>query len=186
MKIMNKSFFLQYYLELFNLSNSIIEDDIIKLAELIMFNSNYGGKVIVIGNGGSASISSHITVDLIKAAGIEAVNFNEPSLITCFANDYGYEKWVQEALKIHCKPNDVVIIISSSGMSLNLINGMKEANSITKSTISFTGFEQNNDLSKLGLINFWVDSKVYNYIEITHQTWLLSMIDYIIKIKKKS
>ena len=158
MKIMNKSFFLQYYLELFNLSNSIIEDDIIKLAELIMFNSNYGGKVIVIGNGGSASISSHITVDLIKAAGIEAVNFNEPSLITCFANDYGYEKWVQEALKIHCKPNDVVIIISSSGMSLNLINGMKEANSITKSTISFSFMESKYDSISGKIVSLFLSS----------------------------
>src|SRR5436189_251986 len=57
-----------------------------------------GRKLIVVGNGGSAAIASHVSVDLVKTAGIRAMNFNEADLLTCFANDYGYEHWVEQAL----------------------------------------------------------------------------------------
>ena len=57
------------------------------------------GNIIIVGNGGSASIASHVSVDFLKSVGIRACTFNESSLITCFANDYGYENWVKEALK---------------------------------------------------------------------------------------
>ena len=56
-----------------------------------------------------------MAVDLTKASGIRAVNFNEADLITCFANDYGYEHWVEKALDFYADPKDVVILISSSG-----------------------------------------------------------------------
>ncbi len=183
---MTIDFFKKYFVDLHTLSNSIKDNDLKSFSELLLTSNNNGGKVIIFGNGGSSSIASHVSIDLNKAAGIESLNFNDPTLITCFANDYGYENWVSEVVKIHCKPKDVVIFISSSGMSLNLINGIKCANSITNTTVTFTGFDKDNTLSKLGFINFWVDSQVYNYIELVHSIWILSAIDFIIDRKNKN
>ena len=81
-----------------------------------------GKKVIIAGNGGSAAMASHVAVDFTKAANIRAINFNEADLITCFANDYGYENWVGKALEAYADPGDLVILISSSGKSQNISN----------------------------------------------------------------
>ena len=79
-------------------------------------------KIIIFGNGGSSSIASHFTIDIIKNTKLECINFNDPAIITCFSNDYGYEKWITKALKIYSKKSDVLILISSSGNSKNMIN----------------------------------------------------------------
>ena len=97
------------------------------VADEIVVTANGGGKVILVGNGGSAAMASHVAVDLTKAAGIRAINFNEADLITCFSNDYGYEKWVEKAVDFYADKNDVLVLISSSGKSLNMINACKAA-----------------------------------------------------------
>ena len=136
---------------------------------------------MIFGNGGSAAIASHVSVDLTKNANIRCTNYNEADLITCFSNDYGYEKWIEKAVDFYSDQNDVLILISSSGKSKNMINACKAARkkNISK-IITFTGHEKNNPLSKLGDINFWIDSKAYNFVENTHQIWLLTICDLII------
>ena len=84
---------------------------------------------MIFGNGGSAAIASHASVDLTKNANIRAVNFNEADLITCFSNDYGYEKWIEKAIDFYADDKDVLILISSSGKSVNMINACKAARS---------------------------------------------------------
>ena len=139
-----------------------------------------GKKVIVVGNGGSAAMASRVAVDFTKAAGIRAVNFNEADLITCFANDYGYEHWVEKALEAYADPGDLAILISSSGKSLNIVNGVEKARSIGLSVITVSGFLFDNPLRKLGDLNLWVDSTEYNIVEMTHHVWLVAIIDYLI------
>ena len=98
MKDANYNYFSQYFE---NISNSLKSIDTINLSEaakLIWDTHVSGKKIILVGNGGSAAMASHVAVDLTKAAGIRAINFNEADLITCFANDYGYEYWVEKAL----------------------------------------------------------------------------------------
>ena len=138
-------------------------------------------KVMIVGNGGSAAIASHFSVDLTKNAKIRCTNYNEYDLLTCFANDYGYEKWVEKSLEFYADEGDVLILISASGNSQNMINAAHFAkkNKINK-IITFTGNDKDNRLSKLGDINFWVNSKSYNLIENTHQALLLSLVDLII------
>ena len=143
-----KNFLSDYFSQLTAAFHCVDPEKIENACALVRSTNNNGGKIIILGNGGSAAIASHITVDLNKAAGIEAINFNDPAMITCFGNDFGYENWVKEAIKIHCNPNDTVLLISSSGESLNIINGMVEAKLITRSTVSFTGFKKNNTFSK--------------------------------------
>jgi len=177
---MNDKFFSDYYkliklgLESVNYSDLIIASDLIKKI------STTNNKLIVMGNGGSAAMSSHVTVDFTKAAGVRAINFNEADLLTCFANDYGYEKVFEKAIEFYADAGDLVILISSSGSSKNVLNAAKRAKELKMSVITFSGFNKNNPLRQLGDINFWVDCKAYNVVEMVHHTWLLSLADFII------
>lgn len=147
--------------------------------ELIKSTSNNGRKVIIVGNGGSAAMASHVCVDFTKNSGVRAVNFNEADLITCFANDYGYEEWVSQALKFYADKGDLIILISSSGNSKNMINGAKTAKEMGLKLITLTGFNSENPLKQLGNLNFFVNSKGYNIVEMSHHIWLLAMVDRI-------
>jgi D-sedoheptulose 7-phosphate isomerase len=137
-------------------------------------------KVIIFGNGGSAAISSHFSVDLTKNAKIRCINFNEASLLTCFSNDYGYHKVYSKALEFYADRGDVVIIISSSGKSKNMLEAAKICKKKKLLLYTLTGFSDKNPLKKMGDINLWVNSKAYNIIENIHQIWLLSIVDRII------
>ena len=174
------NFFEDFYNLINSKANNIDFNKLVEMANLISNTKLNSGKIIIIGNGGSAAIASHVAIDLTKAANIRSINFNEASLLTCLSNDYGYESWVEKALDFYADNNDMVILISSSGQSKNIINGAKKALEIGVPLITLTGFSENNPLNKLGNINFWVDSSTYNIVESIHQMWLLSVVDYLI------
>lgn len=156
-------------------------ENLIKVKKILLETNSKGKKTMIFGNGGSAAISSHFSVDLTKNARIKCTNYNESDLITCFANDFGYEKWVEKAINFYGDPGDSLILISAGGNSPNMINGAKEARKKKiNQIITFTGNDKDNKLKKLGDINFWVDSKAYNHIENVHQILLLSLVDLII------
>ena len=160
--------------------NAVSEIDnrlLVKCQEMIKTCVGKDGKIIVVGNGGSAGIASHIAVDFTKAAKIRAVCFNEAALLTCFANDFGYENWVSEALKSYADNQDLVILISSSGKSQNIINAAKYCNDKNLSLITLTGFNFDNPVRSFGNVSLWVKSRSYNFIEMAHHIWLLSLID---------
>ncbi len=156
-------------------------DDLLSEIEIVKRNNK---KIIIVGNGGSAAIASHFSVDMTKVVGIRAINFNEGSLLTCFSNDYGYQNWVSKALEFYSEKGDLIILISSSGKSENIINAAKKCNELNLNLITFSGFNKKNPLYELGKVNFCVESKSYNIIESTHQFWLLSIVDYLIYEKK--
>ena len=136
--------------------------------------------VHIFGNGGSASISSHFSMDLTNNSKIRCYSYNDPSLITCFSNDYKYENWISKVLLKYGKKNDILILVSSSGTSKNVKNGLKIARKLSfKKIISFTGFNKKNYLNKNSDLSFWVDSKEYNIIENTHQFFLLLLVDMV-------
>ena len=153
------------------------------LYELLLKVKKNNKKVIIAGNGGSAAIASHFSVDMTKNGKIKTINFNESDLITCFANDYGYENWLKNALKFYLDEKDLVILISSCGNSKNMINAANFVKNKNNELITFTGFNGKNKLSKIGKLNFTVNSKSYNFIENTHQYWLLSLVDFAAKFK---
>ena len=155
--------------------------DLIKVSEIITKANNTGKKILIFGNGGSAAIASHFSVDLTKNARIRCVNFNESDLLTCFSNDFGYERWVEKAIDFYGDEGDSLILISAGGNSPNMINGANQARKKKiEKIITFTGNSEDNKLKKLGDINFWVNSKAYNHIENVHQILLLSLVDLII------
>ena len=174
----------KYFKDFKNLVDSNNNEIIKKLINLkkILINARKNKKkIIIFGNGGSASIASHFSVDLTKNAKIRCVNCNEADLITCFSNDYGYEHWIEMAINYFGDKNDVLIVISSSGKSKNIINACTAAKKKKFSKIiTLTGHSIKNPIKKLGNINLWVNSKAYNKIENIHQFWLLSLVDLIV------
>ena len=172
-------FFRDCFSEITERLNDADTSDLVAAADLIRGVGTSNNKVIVVGNGGSAAIASHLAVDLTKVAEIRAVNFNEPSLLTCFANDYGYEHWVEKALGFHADQGDLLILVSSSGESANILNGAKRAVAMGLSILTLSGFANDNRLRSLGGINLWVNSRTYNIVENVHQIWMLSIVDYL-------
>ncbi len=176
--------YIKKFLDLQKIENIEIST-LIKISQELIRCKKNKKKVAIFGNGGSASISSHFSVDLMKVAKIRCVNFNEPNLITCFSNDYGYSNWVKKAIESYLDRGDVLILISSSGKSQNMINAADIAKNKGIKLITFSGFKKNNSLSKRGKYNIWVNSRVYNFVENIHQIQLLAIVDLIAKTKVK-
>ena len=180
---MDKKFIQEYlndFADLISPTSKIITVLIQAKTALIKASEN-GNKTIIVGNGGSAAMASHVAVDLTKNANVRCINFNESSLITCFANDYGYDHWLEKAVEFYGDKGDVLIGISSSGSSQDILNGCQVAREKNFSKIiTLSGMYSDNPLSKLGDINLWVNSRAYNHIENVHQIWLLAIVDMII------
>ncbi len=138
-------------------------------------------KLMFIGNGGSAGIASHLAIDHSKNGQIPAMTFTDASAVTCLSNDYGYEHVFAKQIEFHARKGDVLIAISSSGKSANILNAVTAARKIGCTVVTFSGFEAGNPLSKLGDVNFYVDSKEYGFVEVGHAALLHSMLDYIIE-----
>jgi D-sedoheptulose 7-phosphate isomerase len=139
-----------------------------------------GGRVVFVGNGGSAAIASHLATDLSKAGGVPALCFNDACQITCLANDYGFENWIAHAVRLNCRASDSLVAISSSGRSANILNAVAAARRLQMKVVTLSGMEADNPLRRLGDVNLWLDSKAYNIIESTHQFWLMMLLDWII------
>ena len=97
--MLNKKNYIENYLNKFNrLLIDYNKHDFLKIIKILKEIKKKNKKVILVGNGGSAAMASHVSVDLTKMCKIRAINFNEADLLTCFSNDYGYENWVKKAL----------------------------------------------------------------------------------------
>lgn len=176
---MNNLYVKEYFDTLYSKLNS---ENVIKFNQLIKLIKEVKRKkkkLILVGNGGSAAMASHVAVDFTKTCKIRAINFNEADLITCYGNDYGFENWITEALISYGDAEDLVVLISSSGQSKNIVNAAKFCNKKKINFATFTGFKKNNPLKKISKINFWVNSNSYNIIEMTHHIWLLMLVDYL-------
>jgi len=173
-------FFAEYFSVVCDVIRASDTTFITRAADMIRNCHARGNKIIVAGNGGSAAIASHVAVDLTKIAGIRAITFNEADLITCFANDFGYENWVAHALRFYADKGDIAILLSSSGCSPNMIRAAETAKQIGLEVITLTGFDAGNPLRNTGGdLNLWIDNRLYNIVESVHQLWLLSVIDLI-------
>lgn len=174
--------YLVEYLKTYNslINNPAITNDLIQIKSLFQDTSNKGGKIILAGNGGSAAMASHVAVDMTKNAGIRAVTFNEYDLITTLANDFGYENWISKAIEFYYNSKDIIVLISASGQSQNVLNAATKSKELGLTVITFSGMSPQNPLRNQGDINLWVDSQVYNIVEMTHHIWLLAIVDMII------
>ena len=131
----------------------------------------------LIGNGGSAGVASHSTTDFFNVAKIRAITLHESSLMTCMANDFGYENAYALMLRQMLKPGDMLIAISSSGKSMNIRNAVSVAKDSGAFVVTFSGFAHDNPLRMLGDLNVWLDSNDYGFVEIGHQFILHNLAD---------
>ena len=179
---MNYSTYFKEYIKNIHDLNDLIDEKLLQESvQLIKETIRNNSRIYIVGNGGSSSIASHVSVDFAKVAGVKSSTFNNANLITCFANDYKYEYWVEEAIKAYTSKKDLIILISSSGTSMNIINAAQYCNDNKINLITFSGFDINNPLSKLGNINFHIKSNEYNYIEMCHHIILVSLVDIFAK-----
>lgn len=143
-------------------------------AELIKSST---GSMFFLGNGGSNSICSHMMEDFMKLAGYRTYAFSDAALITCYANDFGYEQAMAEWLKVFFTANDLLVAISSSGESKNILNAVHYARSKGGKVITLSGFRKENSLKQLGDINFHIDVSSYGIAECYHQVILHIILD---------
>jgi D-sedoheptulose 7-phosphate isomerase len=137
-----------------------------------------GCKVIVVGNGGSAGIASHMATDYTKNGNIRTMCFSDASLLTCLSNDLGYDQVFAKPIEMFAKPGDLLVAISSSGKSENILNAVDKANEIGCKAVTFSGFETGNPLRGKGDVNFYVPSQEYGYVELTHQIIGHAVLDF--------
>ena len=157
-------------------------DDIklIQIKNLFLKISRNGGKVIFVGNGASASLASHAATDLTKQAHIKAIALNDHNLITALSNDYGYERWVEKALSYYASEKDLLVLISVSGESPNLVKAVEFAKNNFITSLSLTGSSRTNKLRNLTDYSLWVNCKSYNIVESIQTIWITLVIDLIV------
>ena len=178
---MSESEFLDdYYSRYRKALETDVRKELIAFRDLCLEVKARDGKLMIAGNGASASIASHAAVDFTKQAKIRATAFNDHNLVTAFSNDYGYENWVAEAIRAYGKPGNAVVLISSSGKSANIVKAATQARELGLQVVTFTGFSNSNPLKSLGEINFWLDSKAYNIVESLHNIWICAVVDLIV------
>ena len=140
--------------------------------------SNQGGKIIFAGNGGSAAIASHMATDYSKNGGLRAWAMNDASMLTCLANDYGYDQVFAKQIEFHGRPGDMLVAISSSGRSANILAAVKAARKLGCTVLTLSGFKPDNPLRRAGDMNIYLDSGAYGYVEIGHLALCHAILDY--------
>lgn len=137
-------------------------------------------RVTFIGNGGSNAICSHMMEDYMKIASKQTMSFTDSALVTCFANDYGYENAMAEWINFSFQEGDILVAISSSGESKNILNAVNKHKSKGGKVITLSGFEYGNSLSSLGDINFVTPGNNYGIVECFHQVILHAILDELV------
>jgi D-sedoheptulose 7-phosphate isomerase len=149
-----------------------------KLEQLKLIISEYR-KIIILGNGGSNAISSHIAEDYTKELKKQAICFGDTARLSCYANDYGWENAYSQFIKEFADADTLVILISSSGNSQNILNTAAVCKDTYK-MITLSGFSNDNKLktnyTESSLLHFWVDSNDFGIVECIHELILHSVI----------
>lgn len=157
-----------------------LEAGMIRCSELLRAADLNNSKVLLVANGGSAAIASHAQNDLVKACGIRAMVFTEQPLLTALANDNGYESVYDLPTSVWADAGDIMIAISSSGNSENILRAVKVANKSGIAVITLSGFDEGNALRKLGDINLYSNSSEYGIVENVHSIITHSLTDSLI------
>jgi D-sedoheptulose 7-phosphate isomerase len=157
------------------------DDGIERAARLIETQSSAGGKIIFIGNGASAAISSHQATDYWKNGRMRAIAFNDAALLTCVSNDFCYEDVFEKPIEMFADEGDVLVSISSSGQSENILRGVEAAKKRGCEVLTLSGFAADNPLRGKGSLNFYVSSDSYGHVEVVHHAICHCILDTIME-----
>lgn len=137
-------------------------------------------RVFFIGNGASAAIADHMACDWMKAGGFSAISLNAAPALTAIANDMSYEQVFAQQLRVHACARDMLVAISSSGRSPNILAAAKEAKALRMYIVTLSGFTPDNPLRKLGHVNIYVPSSRYGTVEVAHHAILHGILDRVL------
>lgn len=165
--------------KIFDLVSKVDIKKVIKISEELISIKDSNKKLIIAGNGGSHAVAEHISTDISRTLSLPALCFSSTSLNTCFANDYKYQNSLSKYIETFSNIGDLVILISSSGESENMINGAIIAKKLNLKLVTLTGFETDNRLCSLGDINIQIPIRHYNIVENSHQIILTTILDII-------
>lgn len=159
--------------------NSIIDTELAiqQIINKLNYVKSENKKVYIVGNGGSAGIASHAMTDFVNMVGVATHTLHDISLITCMSNDYGYENVYAKPLETFLVENELVIAISSSGQSKNIINAVQVAKAKNCFVFTMSGFKEDNPLRELGDLNLWLRSNDYGFVEYGHAFILHNIAD---------
>ena len=139
--------------------------------------STAGNKVMFAGNGGSAGICSHMTVDYGKNGNIRSLALNDGAVLTCLGNDPGFEQVFAKQIEMLGRPGDLLVAISSSGRSPNILNAVATARRGGMEVLTLSGFAPDNPLRQQGDVNLYIASPLYGFVEISHLALCHAILD---------
>jgi len=139
--------------------------------------------IFLIGNGASASMASHVAADLAKNVHVHAEVFSDLSLITAIANDISFNEVFAEPLRRRMKSGDMLVAISSSGQSVNVLKAAEEARKLDGSMVTLSAMKGDNPLTSKGDLNFYVPAATYGMAETCHAAILHYWIDKTILLR---
>ena len=136
------------------------------------------GRVFWVGNGGSAAVASHLSQDLLNKGGVQSLTFNDPALITCMANDYGYRNVFKRPLSTLAQEGDALVAISSSGMSDNIVDAVETALDRRLQVVALSAFSADNRLRQTAAtLSFHVPTTNFGHAELAHAALLHTALD---------
>ena len=153
-------------------------------ARMLFERSQAGSKFMFIGNGASAAISSHMATDFWKTGNMRAMAFNDSSGLTCIGNDYGYPHLFEKPVDMFADPGDVLVAISSSGRSENILRAVAAAKAKKCLVLTLSGFDPDNPLRAQGEGNFYVPINSYGPVEVLHHSICHCLLDTIVATRR--
>lgn len=157
------------------------EEGMDKLLQLFIEIKEKGKQVFFVGNGGSSAIASHMTADFMKNGGMKTYSLYDNSVTTCMGNDYGYEYIFSRPLEFLGNEGDLLVAISSSGNSQNIVNAIKVAQDKKMNIVTFSGFKSDNRIHRMGKYNLYVPIEHYGIVESIHNLILQQIVDVILE-----
>ena len=142
--------------------------------------------VLAVGNGGSQVIAQHVEMDLCNRAAMRARSFSSTPVLTALCNDHSHAEAYALLVRSQGREHDVLIAVSSSGASPNIVAAAKEARSIGMPILTFSGFDGDNRLRRCGDLNFWVDSGSYSIVELAHEALVHHLSDRCVELEERS
>ena len=157
------------------------DEGISLLVDIFTAHKEKQKQLFFIGNGGSSAIASHMTADFMKNGGMITYSLYDNAVTTCMGNDYGYEYIFSKPMEFLVRDGDLVVAISSSGESHNIINAIETAKMKKATVITFTGFKLDNRARQIGDINVYVPCEKYGIVESVHNLILQQIVDLIME-----
>ena len=156
-------------------------DGIKLLVDTFTAHKKSNSRLFFIGNGGSSAIASHMTADFMKNGGMNTYSLYDNAVTTCMGNDYGYESIFSRPMEFLIRRGDLLVAISSSGNSANIIKAIETAKAKAAEVITLTGFSPDNRAKQMGDINIYVPCGKYGIVESIHNLILQQIVDGIME-----